>query len=71
MEHFGPWTSTEVQMKKYVIHLSWLHGVVHGLWVVVGRSLDRTIMSQMFLSRLYAISGGWLKILATSVHACR
>ena len=37
----------------------------------VGLKLDRTSMSQMFVSCLYAIGGGWLKILATSVHACR
>ena len=36
-----------------------------------GCSLDRTRMSRIFVSRLYAISGGWLKILATSVCACR
>ena len=32
---------------------------------------DRTNMPRMLVSRLYAISGGRLKILATSVRACR
>ena len=35
------------------------------------RSFDRTNMSRILVSRLYAISGGWLKILATSVRACK
>ena len=35
--------------------------MVPGVWVSVGRSLDRTFVSRMFVSRLYAISGGWLQ----------
>ena len=45
-------------MKGHVLHLSCLLGVVPGAWVDVGSS-----MSQMFVSPLYAISCGWLKIL--------
>ena len=51
--------------------LTWLHGVGPGEWVAVGQSLDRTSVSWMFVSRLYAISAGWINILATSVRACR
>ena len=58
-------------MKGYVLHLSWLHGVVPGIWVVVSHRLDHTSMSQMFVLHFYVISGGWLKILATSVCACK
>ena len=71
IQHLGPWTSTEMQMKRYVLNSYCLHGVVPGAWVVVGRSLDRTSMSRMLMSHLCAISGGWLQILATSEHACR
>ena len=63
-EHLGPWTSIEVEMKGHILHLSWLHGVVSSVLLIVGRSLDRKSMSRIFVPRLYAISGGWLKILA-------
>ena len=49
-------------MKGHVLHLSWLHGVIPSVWVVVGRSLDRANMFRM-LSRLCAISGDSIKIL--------
>ena len=60
IEHLDRWTLTEVEMKGHVSHLSWLHGVVPGVWVVVGRSLDCPSVSQMFVSHLYVFSGGWL-----------
>ena len=68
---FGPLMLTLVQMKGHVLHFSWLQGVVPGVLVAGCRSFDGTNMSWILVSRLYAISGGWLKILATSVHACR
>ena len=46
MEQFGPWTSTDVQMEGNVLYLSRLHGVVPGVWVIVGHSLDHTSMSR-------------------------
>ena len=58
-------------MNGHVLHLSWLHRVLPGAWVDVGRSLYRTTMSRMLVSPLYAIRGGWLNILATSVRAHR
>ena len=45
--------------------------MVPGVLVAGCRSFDRTNMSRILVSRLYAISGGRLKILATSVRACR
>ena len=33
-----------------------------GVWVIVGCSLDCMSMSQIFVSHVYAISGGWLKM---------
>ena len=54
-----------------VLHFSWLQGVIPGVLVAGCRSFDRTNMSRILASRLYAISGGRLKILATSVRACR
>ena len=68
---FGPLMLTLVQMKGHVLHFSWLQGVVPGVPVAGCRSFDRTSMPRMLVSRLYAISGGRLKILATSVRACR
>ena len=67
----GPRTLTAVQMKGHVLHFSWLQGVVPGVPVAGCRSFHRTNMSRILVSRLYAISGGRLKILATSVRACR
>ena len=55
----GPWTLTTVQMKRHVLYFPWLHGVVPGILVSGCRSLDRTSMSQMLVSRLYTTSGGW------------
>ena len=66
---FGPLMLTLVQTN--VLHFSRLQGVVPGVLVGGCRSFDRTNMSRMLVSRLYAISGGRLKILATSVRACR
>ena len=60
IEHLDCLTLTEVEMKGYVSHLSWLHEVVPGVWVLVGRSLECTSVSQMFVSHLYVFSGGWL-----------
>ena len=37
-------------MKGHVLHLPWLHGVVPGVWVVVGHSLDCMNMLQIFVS---------------------
>ena len=71
MEHLGSWTLTEVQIKGHVLHLSWLHGVVPGVWAVVGCSLGHTSMSRKFVTCSYAIGGGWLKSVATSIHVCR
>ena len=68
---FGPWMLTSVQMKGHVLHFSWLQGVIPGVLVTEWRSFDRTSMSRMLVSRLYAFNGGQLKILATSVRACR
>ena len=62
---------TSVQMKGHVLHFSRLQGVVPGVPVAGCRSFDRTNMSRILVSRLYAISGGRLEILATSVRACR
>ena len=62
---FGPLMLTLVQMKGHVLHFSWLQGVVPGVVVAGCRSFDRTNMSRILVSRLYAISGGRLKILAT------
>ena len=64
-------TFMEVHTKGHVLHLSWLHRVVPSVWVIVCCSLDWTSMSQTFVSRLYATSGGWLMILSTAVCACR
>ena len=60
-----------VQMKAHVPHFAWLPGVVPGVLVAGWRSLDRTSMSRMLVSRLYAISGGWLKINADSARDCK
>ena len=60
-----------VQTKGHVLHYFWLQEVVPGVLVAGCRGFDRTSMSRMLVSRLYAISGGRLKILATSVRACR
>ena len=49
-------------MKGHVLHFSWLQGVVPGVLVAGCRSFDRTDMSRILVSRLYAISGGRLKI---------
>ena len=54
-----------------VQQLSWLHGVVPGVMVVVGSSSMIVLACLECLSFLYAISGGWLKISATSVGAFR
>ena len=70
IEHLGPWTSTKVQMKRNILHPSWLHGVIPGVSVVVGKSLDRTSRYRMFVSRLYAINGGCLKGLAPPYMQC-
>ena len=67
----GPVTLVLVQMKAHVPHFAWLHGVVPGVLVAGWRSLDRTSMSRMLVSRLSAISGGWLKIAANSVRDCK
>ena len=61
-------TVTLVQMKGHVPYFGWLHGVVPGVLVAGWRSLDRISMSRMLVSRLYAISGGWLKIAANSAR---
>ena len=66
---FDPWMQTLVQMNGHILHFSWLQGVVPGVPVADCRSFDRTNMSRMLVSRLFAISGGRLKILATSVRA--
>ena len=58
MEQFSPWTSTDVQVKGHILHLSLLHGVVPGVWVIVGQSFDCMSMSRTFVSHLYAINGG-------------
>ena len=68
---FGPWMLTSVQLKRHILHFSRLQGVVPGVLVAGCRSFDRTSMSRMLVSRLYAFNGGQLKILATSVRACR
>ena len=59
-----------VNIHSFVLHLYRLHGLVPGVWVIIGSSLDQRSISQIFVSRLYAISGGWLNILVTSVRAC-
>ena len=68
---FGTWMLTSVQMKWHILHFSWLQGVVPGVLVAGCCSFDHTYMSWILVSCLYAISGGQLKILATSVRACR
>ena len=68
---FGLLMLTLVQMKGHVLHFFWLQGMVPGVLVAGCRSFDRTNMPRILVSRLYAISGGRLKILATSVRACR
>ena len=68
---FRPWMLTSVQMKGHVLHFSWLQGVLPDVLVAGCRSFDRTNMSRKLVSRLYAISGGRLKILATSIRTCR
>ena len=62
---FGPLMLTLVQMKGHVLHFSWLQGVVPGVLAAGCRSFERTNMSRILVSR------GRLKILATSVRACR
>ena len=59
---FGPLMLTLVQMKGHVLHFSWSQGVVPGVLVAGCRSFERTNMSRILVSRLYAISGGRLKI---------
>ena len=66
---FGPLMLTLVHMKGHVSHFSWLQGVVPGVLAAGCRSFDRTNMSRILVSHLYAISGGGLKIFATSVRA--
>ena len=68
---FGPWMLIAVQMNGHVLHLGVLLGVVAGGLVAGCHSLDRTSISRMLVSRLYAIIDGWSKIWATSVRACR
>ena len=50
-----PWILIAVQMNGHVLHLGILHGVVPARLVAGCRSLDRTSMSRMLVSRLYAI----------------
>ena len=57
-----PWILVAVQMNGHVLHLGVLHGVVPGGPVAGCRSLDRTSISRMLVSRLYAIIGGLPKI---------
>ena len=64
-------SSTEVQMKVHILHRCWLHGVVPGVLVAIGRRVDRSNVSRLFVSRLYAIGCVWLKILIIFVHARR
>ena len=64
--NLGPVKLVLMQTKGHVPHVVWLHWVVCGILVAGWRSLERTSMSRMLVSRLYAISGGWLKISATS-----
>ena len=54
----GPWILVAVQMNGHVPHLGVLQGVVPGGLVAGCRSLDRTSISRMLVSRLYAINGG-------------
>ena len=42
---FGPLMLMLVQMKRHVLHFSWLQGVVPGVLVAGCRSFDRTNMS--------------------------
>ena len=67
---FGPWMLTLVQIRGHILHFSWLQGAVPVL-LAGCCSFDCSRMSRILVSCLYAISGGRLKILATSVHACR
>ena len=67
----GPATLVLVQMKGPVPHFAWSHGVVPSVLVAGWRSLDRTSMSRMLVSRLYATSGGWLKIAANLPRDCK
>ena len=62
MFDFSPLMLMLVQMKGHVLHFSWLQGVVPGVLVAGCRSFDRTNMSRILVSRLYAISGGRLEI---------
>ena len=64
--NLGPVKLVLMQTKGHVPHFVWLHWVACGILVAGWRSLERTSMSRMLVSRLYAISGGWLKISATS-----
>ena len=67
----GPATLVLVQMKGPVPHFVWSHGVVPGVLVAGWCSLDRTSMSRMLVSCLYAISGCWLKIAANLPRDCK
>ena len=59
--NLGPWTLTAVQMKGHILQFPWLHRVVAGVLVAGRCSFDHTSMSQLLVSLLYAVSGGWLK----------
>ena len=48
-----------------------VHAEISGVLVADSCSLDGTSMSRMLVSLLCAISGGWLKIFATSVRDCK
>ena len=48
-----------------------VHAEISGVLVADSRSLDGISMSRMLVSLLCAISGGWLKIFATSVRDCK
>ena len=56
--YLGSWVLVAVQMKGHILHLGALQGVVPGGLVAGCRSLDRTSISRMLVSRLYAINVG-------------
>jgi len=62
----GPVKLVLVQMRDVFHILLDCNGVVPGVLVAGWCSLDRTSMSRLLVSRLYAISVGWLEIIATS-----